>query len=393
MDNASNSSELPLQLFLEDDSALPLVCLCVVFLVYGGIAVHVPLAILGVIHYICKKCINYHFARCSYCAEPTPWRRGCKKTRVRWAAKCCSAMERFTLWLLVDIFHTPHLKKKLKDGKRCLRVGKEFILELEKKAFASCVLFWMITGLCCNYLFKFLLDWFIKVSQTCVDKGDFGSPASCYAAYSAWWYQKINCTVWNEYSEQMVEKLGGLLCFSIYYNLLSTLAELAGLIGLQIIMMQFLIPPGARLFGKSCCCRKWSNFICKAFTQLFAILITVGPISMDLYLFRRIQLFFEVYVKQFPAMYVVTLCGIIIFIILNGLTPNKLTPSLKPLGCLKEECYHKKTSSRSLYYKTVQCRRKRSTHGNMVKSYPREFHVQLCSRKQDKCTNGKEINN
>jgi hypothetical protein len=92
-------------------------------------------------------------------------------------------------------------------------------------------------------------------------------------------------------------------------------------------------------------------------------------------------------------MYVVTLCGIIIFIILNGLTPNKLTPSLKPLGCLKEECYHKKTSSRSLYYKTVQCRRKRSTHGNMVKSYPREFHVRLCSRKRDECTNEKEINN
>ena len=224
MDNASNRSELSLQLFLEDDSVLPLICLCVLVLVYGGLAVYVPFAILGVIHCICKKCTIYHTARCSYCAEPTSRGTGCKKTRFRWAAKYCSGIERFTLWLLVDIFHTPHLKKELKDGKRCLRVGKEFILELEKKAFASSVLFWMITGLCCNYLFKFILDWFIKVSQTCVDKGDFGISAACYTVYSAKWYHKINCTEWNANSEQMVEKLGGMLCFSVYYNFLSTLA-------------------------------------------------------------------------------------------------------------------------------------------------------------------------
>ena len=389
MDNVSNRSELPLQLFLEDDSVLPLICHCVIFLVYVGLGVQVPLAISGWAYYTCKTCTNYHTARCSYCAEPTPRSTGCKKTRVRWAAKYCSFIEWLTVGLLVDIFHTPHLKKELKGGKRCLRVGKEFILELEKEEFISSILFAIITGLFSNYLLKFILDWFIKVSQTCINKGDFGTPATCYTGYSAMWYKKINCTVWNEYSELMVELSGGLLCFSVYYNLLSTLAELAGLIGLQIIMMQFLIPPGARLFGKRFCCRQCLHFIC----WLFAFLIILGPLFTDIYLFQRVKLFLGLFYNQFPAMYVVTLCSMLISVILGDLTPDKLTPGLEPPGHLTEGSYHKKMSTRPLYYKTVHCRRKHSTRRSRAKSYPREFHVRLCSRKRDECTNEKEINN
>jgi hypothetical protein len=361
----------------------------VIFLVYVGLGVLVPLAIPGVAYYICKKCTNCHAARCSYCAEPIPQGTGCKKIRFKWAAKYCSVIEWITFGLLVDIFHTPHLKKELKDGKRCLRVGKEFILELEKRELISSVLFVIITGLFCNYLLKFLLDWFIKVSQTCVNRGDFGTPAACYTVYSAVRYHKINCTVWNEYSELTVEIFGGMLCFSVYYNLLSTLAELAGLIGLQIIMMQFLIPPGARLFGKRFCCRQCLHFICIILT----ILIIIGPLFTDIYLFQRVKLFLGLFYNQFPALHVVTLCCMLIYVILYDLTPDKLTPSLEPPGRLTEGSYHKKMSTRPLYYKTVHCRRKHSTCRSMAKSYPGEFHVRLCSRKQDECTNEKEINN
>ena len=388
MDNVSNRSELPLQLFLEDDSVLPNICLFVVFLVYIGLGVQVPLAIPGVIYCICKKCTINHTARCSYCAEPTPRSTGCKKTRFRWAAKYCSGIEWLTVGLLVDIFRTPHLKKELKGGKRCLRVRKEFILELEKKEFLGGSLFWVITGLFCNYLSKFILDWFVKASQTCINKGDFGLPASCYTGYSVWRYHKINCTAWNANSELMVEKSGVLLCISFYYNLLSTLAELAGLIGLQTIMTQIalLIPLGLCLSGKMNCCRILFNFIC----IMLVILITLGPLFIDMLVLHSVQLSFSVFYNQFPAMHVFILCSYLIYVFLNRLTPDKLTPSLESPGHLTEGSHHKKTSTLPLNHKTLDHQRKHSTRRNMVKSYPGELYVPLCAREQDECTNGKE---
>jgi hypothetical protein len=94
----------------------------------------------------------------------------------------------------------------------------------------------------------------------CINKGDFGLPAVCYSLSSDSDNQ-INCTTWNEHSEQLKESEGDLLCFSIYY-LLPSLVKLAGLWGLQTIIMLIILPFGVRNSSQLLSCNTFTVFIC-----------------------------------------------------------------------------------------------------------------------------------
>ena len=148
MDNLTNNSDSPPFLYLENVTVLSPILQLVMFIFYSGWGVLVPLAILGIAYCTCETSTIYHTARCSYCAEPTPRRTGCKETRFRWTTQYCSVIEWLTVTLLVDIFRTPHLEKEIQDGKRYLRVGKKkFSLQIKRKVIGTGCLFYSTMGL------------------------------------------------------------------------------------------------------------------------------------------------------------------------------------------------------------------------------------------------------
>jgi hypothetical protein len=200
----------------------------------------------------------------------------------------------------VDIFRTPHLNKEIQDGKKYLRVGKKFSLQTKNKVFHTSLLFYCTMGLFCFYLIKIFLDWFIKVTPMCINTGDFGLPAVCYTHSSE---NQINCTTWNEHLEELKESEGDLLCFSIYYNLLTSLAEIAGLYGLQTIIMLITLPFGVWLSSKHCCCTMFTVIICGISPTLMLVPILVQTVSLE-----NSKLSLGIFRKQFPTLQTVTLC-------------------------------------------------------------------------------------
>ena len=260
MDNLTNNSATPPFLYVEDVTGLSHIHQLAGLIIYIGLGAYLSLPILGLVYYICKTCTNYHTARCAYCAEPTSRGTGRKETRCRWTARYCSAIEWLTVGLLVDIFHTPHLKKEIRDGKRYLRVCKTYSLQIEKNPSITGLLFYSTMAMVYFSLSKILLDWSTKVTPMCINKGDFGLPAVCYSLSSDSDNQ-INCTTWNEHSEQLKESEGDLLCFSIYY-LLPSLVKLAGLWGLQTIIMLIILPFGVRNSSQLLSCNTFTVFIC-----------------------------------------------------------------------------------------------------------------------------------
>ena len=90
------------------------------------------------------------------------------------------------------------------------------------------------------------MDFFLKITPTCISKGDFGIPAVCYATYfdnsstSRISYQ-INCTTWNDNLESLGEEIGLLFCFSFYYNILTSVTEMMGMFGLQTVVVQLTL--------------------------------------------------------------------------------------------------------------------------------------------------------
>jgi hypothetical protein len=149
-------------------------------------------------------------------------------------------------------------------------------------------------------LSKILLDWFIKVTPMCINTGDFGLPAVCYTHSSE---NQINCTTWNEHLEELKESEGDLLCFSIYYNLLTSLAEIAGLYGLQTIIMLITLPFGVWLSSKHCCCTMFTVIICGISPTLMLVPILVQTVSLE-----NSKLSLGIFRKQFPTLQTVTLC-------------------------------------------------------------------------------------
>jgi hypothetical protein len=222
----------------------------------------------------------------------------------------------------VDIFRTPHLNKEIQDGKKYLRVGKKFSLQTKNKVFHTSLLFYCTMGLFCFYLIKIFLDWFIKVTPMCINTGDFGLPAVCYTHSSE---NQINCTTWNEHLEELKESEGDLLCLLIYYTLLTSLEELAGLRGLQFIIMQIMLPFGVQHSSQLLSCSTFTGFIC----IILPILMRV-PIWLES---DNYKLYSEIFHKQFPIFQIVISCFLVISLINMDVPPRNTISSESPGKC------------------------------------------------------------
>ena len=160
-----------------------------------------------------------------------------------------------------------------------------------------------------------------------INKGDFEVPAVCYSFPS---HNQINCTTWNEHSEELKERKGDLLCFSIYYNLLSSLAELAGLYGLQTVIMQTAIPFGVWVSSKHRCCLISTSSICPILPYFILV-----PIYVEFYYIGSSKLSLGIFCKQFPTLHILTLCATLMWAIIIHvcISPKDTTSSESPEKC------------------------------------------------------------
>ena len=204
-----------------------------------------PLIIIMTLYMWYKTVIHMHVEICRYCTDPTPTGMVCEQSKTK-KVRFCSVVERWTVWLLVNVFRTPNVGKEMENNKIHLKLLEKRQLVLGEKVLRSAGLFACISFIFCLYIEKLLVDFFLKVTPTCIDKGDFGIPAACYATYfdnssTPQTSHQINCTTWNDNLESLGEEIGLLFCFSFYYNILTSVTEMIGLFGLQIVVEQITL--------------------------------------------------------------------------------------------------------------------------------------------------------
>ena len=342
---AENSSSNNSYLFLEDGITIPNLPL-LVLLVYNGVGVLLPLVIVGSLFYCCRKLINYHVKRCPHCTSPRSIRARCKNSTIGRMTKFCNVIEQFTAWLLVDLFHTPKVEKVLIRGKLRLTVAKRQVQNTN--TFSITAVFFYISTLFCLYIAKVILDIFVKITPTCINEGDFGFPAFCYADLSGSDHQ-INCTTWNEHSDLLEEATGSLLCVSLFYNFLTTLAELAGLYGLQEITVQIMLLILGKFFMRK---RGYAILILLILNAAFILLVLVLPFLMIATEAGNHKMYHKILHQQFPTMSILGL-SLALPAYLFWSTNNLIDPGSKFTGMMP--------MSKTEHGRPCDCATKRST--------------------------------
>ena len=232
-----------------------------------------------ILYTCCRIAVKMYVKRCSYCTDPTSTemvREHSKTMRV--VNMFCTIIERWKVWLLVDLFRTPKVKKKQKiNGKLHLKIGEYHSGQVGEGVFRTALIFACVSVILCTYIGNFIGDSFLKVTPTCFHKGDFDVPAVCYApspivngnviSY------RINCTTWN-IDESAKQELGLLFCFSFYFDILASMTEIIGMFGLQTLIAQVTLT----IVGKV-----WRNNKC------FIIFIIVITIMVPITIFCKMQ--------------------------------------------------------------------------------------------------------
>ena len=220
--------------------------------IIGSLNMMVLLHVITVLYMCCKTVIKIHVKTCLYCTDPTATEIVCEQSKTK-KVRFCRIIEQWTVWLLVDLFRTPKVEKEMENSKVFIKVSKRRSLVVGEKVLRSALLFVCISYIFCLYSQKFLVDFVLKLTPTCIDKGDFGIPAACYTLDTSYFDNSstsqitsqtsylVNCTTWNDNLESLGKEIGLLYCFSFYYNILTSVIEIMGLFGLQTVVIQITL--------------------------------------------------------------------------------------------------------------------------------------------------------
>ena len=232
--------------------------------------------------------------------------------------KFCSIFERFTAWLLVDLFRTPKVEKVLIKDQLRLKVLNQPVQT------TICVNLWTflwISFLFGLYIAKLILDMFLKITPTCISEGDFGFPAICYAGlHVSQIYFQVNCTTWNK-NYEILQDVTGLFCVSLFYQILTSLAQLAGLYSLQFTIIQITLS----ILGKICKCKRCRSFFIHLTGNIFSAILFILPMFLagnragntKLY-----ELYRDIILQQFPIWYILIGSFTLSFQLLGSINHN-----------------------------------------------------------------------
>ena len=259
-------------LFLTDKISIPNVP-ALIHLIYSHLIVIITIYVVSCLYQYCKLIKRSKYSTCRTSTKP-----------IRGMMKFSSKIERWTAWLLVDLFHTPKVEKEMINEKLYLKVGDHRSWELGRKPKATGC-FFVITSLIFGlYIDKLILDIFVTVTTTCIDTGDFGVPAFCYAlntiensSNTSECSHPINCTTWNSNYELFDEEMGLLFCFSFYYNILTSTTEIVGLFGLQTFIIRVILT----IVGEVRRCRRCCICLLHAITIMIPLYISIPIIILS----------------------------------------------------------------------------------------------------------------
>ena len=246
--------------------------------IYGNLIVFFLFVSVTILYAFCRIGINNHIKRCSYCTDPTSTEMVCEQSKIK-KVKFCRIIERWTAWLLVDLFRTPKVEKQLINGKLHLKIGEYYSGQVGEGVFGTVLIFACVSVILCTYIEKFLVGLFLRLTPTCMNRGDFDVPAACYVLHISQGILdfsnttviscRINCTAWNDNFEWLEEDNGLLFCFSFHYDLLKSMTEIVGMFGLQRLTAQVTLT----IVGKV-----WRNNKC--FIILIIVITIMVPITI-----------------------------------------------------------------------------------------------------------------
>jgi hypothetical protein len=189
--------------------------------------------------------------------------------------------------MLVNLLHTLGIERELVNGKQetnTLIIRRKHPLSLEKSAFKTFWIYYLVSCLLWIFAVKIILGLIVKIGPECIEHGDFSIPALCYNLFLPQWKEPVNCNTWKPPTETGGGTTKPLLCFSLYFEVLTMLSEALGLYG----MYSFILLTYLSLALSSCrnrCCDK--KHFCIPFPIRFCIfmLLLYGILSAIFVLF------------------------------------------------------------------------------------------------------------
>ena len=112
----------------------------IITIIFGHFNMILPLIIIMFLYTRYKHAINMHVERCMYCTDPIATERQCEQSKTK-KVRFCSFIERWTVWLLVDLFRTPNVGKEMENNKVHLKLWEKRLLVLGEKVFRSALHF------------------------------------------------------------------------------------------------------------------------------------------------------------------------------------------------------------------------------------------------------------
>ena len=223
----------------------------------GNIIVFFLLLSDTIFYVCCRVAVKMHVKRCSYCTDPMSTEMVCEQSKtMRVVNMFCRINEQWKVWLLVDLFRTPTVKKKMINGKLHLKVGEYYSGQVGEGVFGTVLIFACVSVILCTYIGNFIGDSFLKITPTCIHTGDFNITAACYASRppenTTVAFYRINCTTWNE-NESFPHEFGLLFCFSFYFDLLKSMTEIVGMFGLQSLTAQVTLTIAGKVWRNNKC--------------------------------------------------------------------------------------------------------------------------------------------
>ena len=233
----------------------------------------IALCPLSILYVCCRIVINKHAKRCIRCTNPTSTEMVCEHSKTK-KVRFCSVIERWTVWLLVDLFCTPKVGKKKINGKLHLEVGEHHSGEVGERVLGTVLIFSCITFLFWIHIKKVIVNLFVRITSQCYHKGEFAIPAACYAVNTtSATHCKINCSIWNDNLESLSKDVGPLFCFSLWYDMMRLIRDIAVMFSSQRVTVQVILCI-AKIFHR----KKLCFIICIGINILMFLFSIIGPI-------------------------------------------------------------------------------------------------------------------
>ena len=215
-------------------------------------------------------------------------------SRCRLAYRYCNLVECITAWMVVDLLRTPNVTKELdqvkKHEKVFLKIGSAHSFVLGRKICNTFMIFFLVLSVPFLMVGKILLGVYLqileKISEQSGSDMNAGSEGRvkvvCYIPENS--THQINSTTWNMHCK-MSKGYGDYFYSSGLFDndniILTSLADIAGLYSLYVVLCQIYLSIALYTCCKRCCYKRHCQ-TCSSICMFIVLYIVLPGISMPL---------------------------------------------------------------------------------------------------------------